>query len=73
MIHIAESDIKDIPDGRVVRVRCGKRLIFRSHSGKPQGGRICLICDGPKITGTPPHILAVYEEEKPLAHSAMVQ
>lgn len=71
IIHVAESDSKDIPDGQIVRTRCHKTLIFRSHGSKPLGGIICQLCDGSRSrAGNAPFIFAVFEEQKPLAHTA---
>ena len=72
-IHTAESDSKEIPEGQMVRTNCGKKLVFRSHGGKPPGGVICLLCNGyrPKSkVGTPPFFFAIIEEEKPLIQIA---
>lgn len=75
-IHTAESDTKEIPEGRIVRTRCGKQIAFNSHGSKPMGGIICSLCSGFPMqkVGHPPFIFAVSElvleeEKKPLTRS----
>lgn len=71
IIHSVASDSEDIPDGQLVRTKCQKMLVFRSHGSKPLGGIICQLCDGSRSrAGNPPFIFAVFEEQKPLAHTA---
>lgn len=63
-IHMFEADSEEITEGNLVRTKCGKRLVFRSHGSKPQGGILCQSCRSPvRVVGGPPFLFAVLELE----------